>query len=128
MRIKWGDFAVVALVLAAAGLVFLFFGANGPARSLVAVVRIDGKECKRIALSDIPEGQTVTVSLKDGADMALEARRDGVRVAYSGCPDKVCVRTGWLKAPGQSAVCLPCRVVVRLEGERPDEKVDGIAG
>lgn len=43
----------------------------------------------------------------------VEGRR--VRVKTSPCPNKCCVRRGWLAAPGETAVCLPNRVAVRLE-------------
>ena len=46
----------------------------------------------------------------------MELSPRGARVADSGCPDKTCVRAGILTQAGQSAVCLPGRVVLRLEG------------
>ena len=127
MRIKWGDFAVVALILAAAALVFLLFVPEKASGPLTAVVRVDGGERRRIVLSDIPEGEILRIPLEKPAGMVIEARRDGVRVARSDCPDQVCVRTGWITKAGQSAVCLPYRVAVRLEGGA-DDIVDGIAG
>jgi len=127
MRIKWGDFAVTALILSAAALVFLFFAPGKETDTLTAVVRVDGGELRRIVLSDIPESETLRIRLEKPAGMVLEARRGGVRVAHSDCPDQVCVRTGWITRPGQSAVCLPYRVAVRLEGGQRDD-VDGIAG
>jgi hypothetical protein len=65
-------------------------------------------------------------------------RMPGVRIAVrdgaagfvaSDCTDKVCVHTGFLSLRGQSAVCLPNRVVVRVlagEGEQ-GETLDGVA-
>jgi len=43
----------------------------------------------------------------------VDGRR--VRVKTSPCPNKCCVRRGWLAAPGEAAICLPNRVAVRLE-------------
>ncbi|MDR1580069.1 MAG: NusG domain II-containing protein [Synergistaceae bacterium] len=52
------------------------------------------------------------------------AVRDGaVGFVASDCPDKVCVHSGFLSLRGQSAVCLPNRVTVRVaagEGETLD--------
>ena len=127
MKIKWGDFAVAVLILASAALIFLLFAPENASGPLTAVVRVDGEEYRRIVLSDIPEGETLRISLEEQADMVIEVRQDGVRVARSSCPDQVCVHTGWLTKAGQSAVCLPYRVSVRLEGST-DDNVDGIAG
>ena len=46
----------------------------------------------------------------------IEAERGRIRVAEADCPDQVCVRSGLLTRAGQSAVCLPNRVIVRLTG------------
>mgnify|MGYP000924640535 CR=1 FL=1 len=127
MKIKWGDFAVAVLILASAALIFLLFAPENASGPLTAVVRVDGEEYRRIVLSDIPEGETLRISLEEQADMVIEVRQDGVRVARSSCPDQVCVHTGWITKAGQSAVCLPYRVSVRLEGST-DDNVDGIAG
>lgn len=129
MRIKWGDIAVFAVILVAAATIFISFSKKNSAYDLVAVIRIEGKEYRRIKLSDIPDGQTIIISLKEKkADMDIALKRNGVCVLRSGCPDKVCVHTGWLEKPGQSAVCLPYRVVIRLEGADLDNHIDGIAG
>jgi len=38
-----------------------------------------------------------------------------IRMAEADCPDQVCVHTGWISQPPQQIVCLPYRVVIRLE-------------
>jgi len=41
---------------------------------------------------------------------------DGVRIASSPCPDKLCVHMGAIRKPGQWIACLPNRVFVRILG------------
>lgn len=36
------------------------------------------------------------------------------------CPDKVCVKTGKIKNPGQTIVCLPHRTVIEITGDNAD--------
>lgn len=51
----------------------------------------------------------------------LEIQGYRVRMVDSACPDKLCVRTGWISRPGESIVCLPNRVVVEIvSGGGPD--------
>jgi len=38
-----------------------------------------------------------------------------IRVAEADCPDQICVRTGWIGVAPQQIVCLPYRVVIKLE-------------
>ena len=51
---------------------------------------------------------------------------DGVAVVAADCPDGVCVSQGKISRPGQSIVCLPHHLVVRVQGAEEAE-VDGIA-
>jgi hypothetical protein len=78
----------------------------------VAVVEVDGRPLCRLDLSrDVwrtvqgPLGETV-----------IQVRGGRVRIADSPCPHKICVRTGWVDQAGRMIVCLPNRVVVRVEG------------
>ena len=45
----------------------------------------------------------------------------GVRVEESDCPTQDCVHTGTITRAGQSIVCLPARVIIRLEGGTADK-------
>ncbi len=94
------------LLLAAALLLLLHFTRRTGGE---AVVTIDGTEYCRLPLGTdtervLPCGNTVTV--RDGA----------VCVSEADCPDRVCVRTGWVCADGETIVCLPHRLVVTVEG------------
>jgi hypothetical protein len=41
-------------------------------------------------------------------------------VTDSTCPDRVCVHTGAISAPGSMIACVPNGVVVRIGGEESD--------
>ena len=45
----------------------------------------------------------------------IEIRGGSARVISSPCPDKICVRMGWLSRVGEYAACLPNRVVMTVE-------------
>lgn len=32
------------------------------------------------------------------------------------CPERICLRTGWIKQPGESIICVPNKLVVRIKG------------
>ena len=44
-----------------------------------------------------------------------------VGFSHSNCPDKTCVRTGFLSIPGDLAICLPNKIVLRVRGGKGDE-------
>ena len=77
-----------------------------------------------LALSLLPQG-TVAVVEQNGQEVARrelsqlagpETLSQGAAVTSSTCPDQVCVQTGQLTRAGESAICLPARVTLRLEG------------
>lgn len=112
LRIKWGDALVVALVLALAAAVAVPFYLR-PAGRLTCEILQDGAVVRTVALDD---GVEETVTIEGAVTNVIEITSSGVRFAESDCPDQVCVRTGTLTRAGQSAVCLPNRVIVRLTG------------
>lgn len=61
-------------------------------------------------------GVTLTVTAKDGE----------VRVSDADCADRICVHSRAISRAGQSIVCAPAGVVVRIVGEGGD--ADAISG
>lgn len=104
---------LLLLVLAAGGL--LLWTRLAPAGA-VAVVEAEGRELARRELRLLSKPETLTAAGAGGLQVTVELSPQGARVIEAGCPDKSCQRTGWLTQAGDCAVCLPARVVLRLEG------------
>lgn len=60
-------------------------------------------------------------------NVTFEVKNGAVRFSHSDCPDKICVKTGFIKNKGQSAVCLPNRLTLRITGDS-DNKYDAYTG
>ncbi|MDR3280063.1 MAG: NusG domain II-containing protein [Synergistaceae bacterium] len=109
---------VIFIFFAAAAFSVIYFYTARGAEGLVAgcaEISVDGRVVARMALdrdaSYSPGGlPSVRVAVRGGA----------VGFVGSDCPDKICVHTGFLARPGQSAACLPNRVVVRVAAEDAD--------
>jgi len=54
----------------------------------------------------------------ENGEVAIEVREGRVRVAESSCPQKICVKTGWIDKPGQSIICFPNKVLVAIEAKK----------
>jgi hypothetical protein len=81
-----------------------------------AEISVDGRVGAVVVLNEnglyTPEGRpAVQIAVRDGA----------VGFVSSDCPDKTCIHLGFLSRPGQSAVCLPNRVVVRVVARDADD-------
>jgi len=79
----------------------------------VAAIEVDGRPICRLDLS-VDTRRTVQGPL---GETVIEVRGGRIRIAESPCPHQICVRTGWIDRAGCMIVCLPNRVVVRVEGE-----------
>ena len=129
LRPTWADALVILSVaaLAMALAVFQWLGGDSGG-ALTAVVSVDGAEVDRFAPEELPV--TYGVDYEDPSRNALPpSGKSGLRVAFSDCPTQDCVRTGTISRGGQSIVCLPARIIVRLEGGPGDPaEVDAVLG
>ena len=91
----------------------------------VAVIEQDGKEIRRVELNSITQPETLVLDGEISVTVLLEPGQ--VSIIHADCPDQICVNTGVLTRPGQSAVCLPARVAVRIVG-KSESSVDGMTG
>ena len=85
--------------------------------SLVAVIRVDGKEVARLPVGG-SQVQTREVQLKGGI-ATVEYGQGKVRIRPPSepfCPDGICWKTGWISRSGQSIVCVPNHMTITLEG------------
>lgn len=112
-------FIVAALVLAV--LVWLFTRNDA---APYCVVSYNGEIVKTVSLENDTE-----FTVAEAPGMGFTVRNGRVAVSHSDCPDKVCVRTGFIKSAGQAAVCLPNKIVLSVENapQAPDMP-DIIAG
>lgn len=115
---------VVALAVACAWLVWKPAGSSGGA--LEAVVSVDGVTELTVPLAGLsPTEHTVQ---SNGYTLTIMLTDSEVWVESSDCPTQDCVHTGHISRSGQSIVCLPARVVVRLVGGAQDQGLDAVIG
>lgn len=121
MRKKWtGDLLLATAILLLAGILYLFLRPGGD--GAWAVVSANGQEIARYALN---EDQTVT--LGDTDYNILQISGGAASIVEANCGDHTCVRTGPVRKSGETIVCLPHRLVVRIESGEPPE-FDGSVG
>lgn len=113
------EWAILLALLLVALIVFVLSRALAPA-GRTAVIEQDGKTVAEVSLAAVQETQTFSVR---GA--VIEVTAEGARFADSDCPDRICVETGLLRRAGESAVCLPNRVSVRITGSGGADAVTG---
>ena len=117
--VRVGDI-VVFIVLGASALFMIWAGAQTPKAVADVEITVSGH-----VVHSTPLGQNFRFAAHGPLGETIVVCQDGyVWVEDSCCPNKLCVKTGKVHAPGQVIVCLPNEVVVKIVG-RSD--VDAVA-
>lgn len=102
------DLIVIAVILAAA--LVLLIPNLSKKQSLTATVYADGEIVKTINLDEVKENYTF--SPKDGTEIRVE--NGAIYFTSAVCRDKLCINSGKLYKNGQTAACLPERIVISI--------------
>ncbi len=110
------------LVLVAAVPFFVAFD-DSP---VCAVIEVEGREVAKYSLSEQKNGAPLTVAVptREG-EVTVEIGEDYAVIKDSPCPAHTCIKNGPVTRSGQTVICLPCRLTVRITGEA---EYDGITG
>jgi hypothetical protein len=92
----------------------------------VAVISVNNEEVRKITLSGNTESEIFDIFTSDSDYNTIEVRGERIRIKGANCYDQVCVQFGFISKPGETAICLPHKLVVEVEstaGEQPDEMI-----
>ena len=107
---RWGDFVVMAVVLLMAGISFFCLYIQSSPGSTAVVTTPE----ETLVLPLDTDGVHALTG-NNGIEVVIRVSNGRIRFEQSGCPDQICVNTGWLSKNGQSAACLPAGIAVRVE-------------
>ncbi|MBQ8592439.1 MAG: NusG domain II-containing protein [Lachnospiraceae bacterium] len=89
----------------------------------VEVVR-DGVVTERYRLSE-----DIEVAIETAYGINVLRIQDGyASVIEADCPDKLCVKQKEIMNAGESLICLPHRLVIRVIGSEKETEIDAVAG
>lgn len=115
---KTGDFIIIALVIILAIANIIIFVPKNKGRATAQIIK-DGKITHKLTLDRIDK--RVEVRDKDKYNILIVAEDGRVRFEEANCPDHVCVDTGWISKPGQSAACVPGGIIINIIGEEESD-------
>lgn len=118
-------FLIGALLLIGAGLFLgyrIFYRQAGGS----VEITVDGKVYGNLSLS---KDQELEIPSKDGGRNILIIQDGHADMTEANCPDKLCVKQARISHQGETIVCLPHKVVVKVLEDvgESDPKVDGHA-
>ncbi len=113
LPLKTADLILVGGLLVVATVLFLVLG-RWSAQGRTVEVQVDG-----VAVATLPLDVDTTYSIDGigGGHNTLVIADGKATVTEATCPDGVCVRHRAIDRAGQSIICLPNKVVVKVVGE-----------
>lgn len=120
---KKKDFILIAIIVIVI-IGFLGYTKFKDMNQEVSVVQVykDNKLYKEVPLDSEEE-----FTIKDGNHINKVRVHDrGVEVIEANCPDKVCVKTGFITKPSQNIVCIPNKVSIKIVDKNTDDKIDAM--
>ena len=83
----------------------------------------NGRLIKTVELDSESE-QTFTVYSDDGGYNVIKVSGGAISVSDADCPDKICVKTAPVSDGIQPIVCMPHKLVIRVEARRGEYSYD----
>ena len=62
----------------------------------------------------LDKDQKINIKEKIGRIINIHIHDKVVEITNANCPDKVCIHTGFIDKPGQSIVCLPHKINIKI--------------
>lgn len=117
MKLHKADILLAGAILAAAFLIGAFQMAQS-SQAVTAQIYQDNQLIRTVWLSSAPD-ETIEIGGAYPLTIVIQAGKIGFQNAA--CPDQLCQHYGMIDKAGQTAVCLPNRTVIRLEGQPKDD-------
>ncbi|MEA4891499.1 MAG: NusG domain II-containing protein [Peptococcaceae bacterium] len=130
--LKYDKLILALILLSAIGLWgFFCFWQNRPEQNpLTAVVQTPGERLM-LDMEELESAGQEKHWQVEGALGRLEivyVPDRGFAITESGCPDQICVRSGYISVAGQSLICVPNQVLIRLEEKAESQGREGLDG
>ena len=116
-NIKWIIiFAALCLICG------LIIGVMGHRSGEIAEIIVDGEVIRAVDLSEPCE---FDIDIGDGEFNRIKVDGGKIAVIDASCPDKLCVRRGYISGGGIPIVCLPHHLSVQIKG---NDGIDAVTG
>lgn len=115
---KRKDFILIGLVLIVVVISFCVNLIMNNKDSEYIEIYVDNKLYKTYSIDDEDEFR---INTKDGYNI-VKIHDSGVEITEASCPDKVCIKSGFISKPSESIVCLPNKVNIKIITHNKDKQ------
>lgn len=121
---KW-DIIIIVVLICLSFIPELIFGVmmGKDYNGTYAEITLDEKPYKKILLSEHRGEEQINVKTEYGYNI-IEIKDNSVAIIESDCPDKTCIKSGFITKPGQLLVCLPHKLMVEIKSNDTEKNID----
>lgn len=120
-KIKKADILVIFLIILTSFFIYFFTNKlpkENENSSKKVVITVDGKIFKEVSLNkDID----IEINSQYGNNV-VHIENGEVQMFESDCKDKICMKMGKISLNGDSIICLPNRLMVKIVDDAPDDE------
>lgn len=120
MKLKPLDYVVIVLliVIALGSSAVAFINSHKSFDKKYVEITVKGKLYKKLPL-DNSRNERITIETELGNNI-VKISNGKVGITDADCPDKICIKDGYIDKPGGVLVCLPHKVVIEIKGENSE--------
>ncbi|OPX42342.1 hypothetical protein CLHUN_37600 [Ruminiclostridium hungatei] len=98
--------------------------ANDPGREeVLAIIKQDDRLIRTVNLSKLKKREVIRLPGQFNEFIVADQKK--ICFMSADCPDRLCVKAGWISKPGQLAVCLHNRAMIKIV-KKGDKELEGI--
>lgn len=125
MMLKTRTWIILVLLLLTGSAAASLLAAERKADGTTANLYLDGTCIRRIDLSTVVNEYRFDVEGPGGTNRIMVAP-GRICVECADCPDQICVQQGWISDSAAPIVCLPNKLVIRIESVAQGMEIDSI--
>ncbi len=95
---------------------YVFSGTEN--QTLWADIYQNGERIEHINLTEVVEPYTFLVTGEDGCTNEITVQKGSIGITGASCPDKICVKQGFITSSLLPITCLPNHLVIRIHAEK----------
>ena len=120
IKISKREIIIISIILIISLLGYVFV--NTREQGSIAIIEVSQK---LYGSYDLSIDQNIAVNDSEGLVLIkCEIKDKKIYVVSSTCPDKICINQGTIGSSGQTIVCLPNKIVIKVINS--DEPIDGV--
>lgn len=122
---KYKNDLILSALIAAAGILIAsgYYLMHQEAGNTITIT-VDGTLFRTLSLSS---DTMIDIPGANGGSNRLVIKNGQASITEADCPDKLCIHQTAIQHNGESLVCLPHKVIVKVSSRNSDKDLDGVA-